>query len=105
MTNVVECGILCTDTKKGEKQNGKKHKEIYNEKRKAKKKKKEYKQIRAKSDKGREWALHLPRLEEKDIFVGRQDGKGDNEGDGEQALDILDIYKVCDRVLLKGDRE
>ena len=34
---------------------------------------KEYKQIRAKSDKGREWALHLPRLKEKDIFVGRQD--------------------------------
>ena len=66
---------------------------------------KEYKQIRAKSDKGREWALHLPRLKEKDIFIGRQDGKGNNEGDGEQALDILDIYKVCDRLLFKGNRE
>lgn len=48
--------IVVDDGKKGETKNGEK----------------EYKQIRAKSNKGREWALHLPRLEEKDIFVGRQ---------------------------------
>ena len=77
----------------------------YKERRRTKNGEKEYKQIRAKSDKGREGALHLPRLEEKDIFVGWQDWKGDNEGDGEQSLDVLDIYKVCDRVLFEGDRE